>query len=42
MAQEIKAREAEDDVSPTLKPIYDRLREMKQQLEQLSGFNAIL
>jgi hypothetical protein len=36
VAQDIKAREAEEDVSPTLKPIYDRLNEMKNQLEQLS------
>lgn len=36
VAQDIKAREAEEHVSPTLKPIYDRLNEMKNQLEQLS------
>ncbi|RSH89453.1 hypothetical protein EHS25_002002 [Saitozyma podzolica] len=36
VAQDIKAREAEEDVSPTLKPIYDRLNDMKNQLEQLS------
>jgi hypothetical protein len=35
VAQDIKAREAEEDVTPTLKPIYDRLNEMKSQLERL-------
>lgn len=35
MAQDIKGREAEDDVTPSIKPIYDRLYEMKNQLDQL-------
>ncbi|ORX34989.1 hypothetical protein BD324DRAFT_110486 [Kockovaella imperatae] len=35
MAHDLKAREAEEDVSPTLKPIYDRLSEIKAQLERL-------
>lgn len=36
VVQDIKAREAEEDVSPPLKPIWERLTAMKQQLEQLS------
>jgi hypothetical protein len=35
IVQDVKAREAEEDVTPQLKPIYDRLSEMKTQLEQL-------
>ncbi|WVF66310.1 hypothetical protein IAT40_001050 [Kwoniella sp. CBS 6097] len=35
ITQDIKAREAEEDVSPLLKPIYDRLSEMKAQLDRL-------
>jgi len=35
VAQEIKARGTEEDVEPTLKPIYERLFEMKEQLDQL-------
>ncbi|WRT63533.1 uncharacterized protein IL334_000438 [Kwoniella shivajii] len=35
ITQDIKAREAEEEVTPTLKPIYDRLSEMKTQLDQL-------
>jgi hypothetical protein len=37
VAQEIKARDAEDEVTPSLKPIYDRLSEIKAQLERLRG-----
>lgn len=40
VAQDIKAREAEDDVSPTLKPIHDRLAEIKAQLERLRGWQV--
>lgn len=36
ITQDIKAREAEEEVGPTLKPIYDRLSEMKNQLDQMS------
>ncbi|RSH84709.1 uncharacterized protein EHS24_006233 [Apiotrichum porosum] len=36
IVQDIKAREAEEDVSPPLKPIWERLTSMKQQLEQLT------
>jgi hypothetical protein len=39
IVQDIKAREAEEDVSPPLKPIWERLTSMKQQLEQLSKFS---
>ncbi|RYE83483.1 MAG: DUF2408 domain-containing protein, partial [Methanosarcinales archaeon] len=35
MSQDIKGRDAQDDVSPSIKPIYDRLSEMKSQLDQL-------
>jgi hypothetical protein len=35
MAQDIKAREAGEDVAPSLKPIYERLSQMKMELEQL-------
>ncbi|WWC85685.1 uncharacterized protein L201_000551 [Kwoniella dendrophila CBS 6074] len=35
ITQDIKAREAEEDVTPNLKPIYERLSEMKTQLDQL-------
>ena len=35
VAQDIKAREAEDEMSPILKPIYERLSEMKSQLDRL-------
>ncbi|OCF33157.1 hypothetical protein I317_02379 [Kwoniella heveanensis CBS 569] len=35
ITQDIKAREAEEDVSPLLKPIYERLSEMKAQLDRL-------
>ena len=35
MAHDLRAREAEEDVGPTLKPIYDRLSEIKAQLERL-------
>ncbi|KAK4684108.1 hypothetical protein P7C73_g6096, partial [Tremellales sp. Uapishka_1] len=35
ITQDIKAREAEEDVSPPLKPIWERLTEMKAQLERL-------
>ncbi|WWD05961.1 hypothetical protein V865_004046 [Kwoniella europaea PYCC6329] len=35
ITQDIKAREAEEDVTPSLKPIYERLSEMKAQLDQL-------
>ena len=35
LAHDIKAREAEEDVGPTLKPIYDRLAEIKAQLDRL-------
>nr|ODN88990.1 hypothetical protein L203_02396 [Cryptococcus depauperatus CBS 7841]ODO02199.1 hypothetical protein L204_00926 [Cryptococcus depauperatus CBS 7855] len=36
ITQDIKAREAEEDVSPSLKPIYERLAEMKDQLDQMT------
>lgn len=36
IVQDIKAREHEDNVAPPLKPIWERLTTMKQQLEQLS------
>lgn len=35
IAQDIKAREAEEDMSPSLKPIYERLSEMKKELDRL-------
>ena len=35
VAQDIKAREAVDEVSPNLKPIFERLSEIKAQLERL-------
>ncbi|WWC66952.1 uncharacterized protein I206_100859 [Kwoniella pini CBS 10737] len=35
ITQDIKAREAEEDVTPSLKPIYERLSEMKANLDQL-------
>ncbi|WVR03285.1 hypothetical protein IAU60_000276 [Kwoniella sp. DSM 27419] len=35
ITQDIKARDAEEDVSPLLKPIYDRLSEMKSNLDRL-------
>jgi len=35
VAQDIKAREAEEEVTPSLKPIYERLTEIKAQLERL-------
>lgn len=35
MAQDIKAREAEDEVAPALKPIYERLSQMRTELDQL-------
>ncbi|EIW73151.1 hypothetical protein TREMEDRAFT_59313 [Tremella mesenterica DSM 1558] len=35
VVQDIKAREAADDINPSLKPIWERLTEMKGQLEQL-------
>jgi hypothetical protein len=35
VAQDIKAREAEEDVTPGMKPIYDRLSDIKSQLERL-------
>lgn len=41
MAQDIKGREAEDDVTPSIKPIYDRLYEMKNQLDQLCMFLSL-
>jgi hypothetical protein len=42
VAQDIKAREAEEDISPSLKPIYDRLYEMKTQLDQLCELMCLL
>ncbi|KAL7420319.1 hypothetical protein Q5752_005288 [Cryptotrichosporon argae] len=36
ITQDIKAREAEENVSPPLKPIFDRLTLMKSELEQLT------
>ncbi|ORY27366.1 hypothetical protein BCR39DRAFT_538513 [Naematelia encephala] len=36
VAQDIKAREAEEDVSPSLQPIYERLSDMKAQLDRLT------
>lgn len=36
IVQDIKAREAQDEVSPPLRPIYERLSQLVQQLEQLS------
>lgn len=36
IVQDVKAREAEVDVTPPLKPIWERLTTIKQQLEQLS------
>ncbi|AFR94491.2 hypothetical protein J008_02350 [Cryptococcus neoformans] len=36
ITQDIKAREAEEEVGPSLKPIYDRLSEMKNQLDQMT------
>lgn len=38
ICQDIKARDAEEDVSPPLKPIWERLTEMKAQLERLRGY----
>ncbi|CAD6581645.1 MAG: hypothetical protein TREMPRED_003056 [Tremellales sp. Tagirdzhanova-0007] len=37
VAQELKAREAEEEVGPMLKPIHERLSEMKEQLDRLHG-----
>lgn len=42
IVQDIKAREHEDNVSPPLKPIWERLTTMKQQLEQLSEYTLVL
>lgn len=36
ITQDIKAREAEEEVGPSLKPIYDRLSQMKNQLDQMT------
>ncbi|CAK9786470.1 unnamed protein product [Cutaneotrichosporon oleaginosum] len=36
IVQDIKAREAQDEVSPPLRPIYERLSQLVQQLEQLT------
>lgn len=36
IVQDIKAREAEDEVAPPLKPIYERLQQLVRQLEQLT------
>ncbi|WWD22833.1 hypothetical protein CI109_107327 [Kwoniella shandongensis] len=36
ITQDIKAREAEENVDPALKPIYERLSDMKNQLEQMT------
>ncbi|KAL1409654.1 hypothetical protein Q8F55_003650 [Vanrija albida] len=36
IVQDVKAREAEVDVTPPLKPIWERLTQIKQQLEQLT------
>lgn len=38
MAQDIKAREAGEDVAPALKPIYERLSQMKTELDQLREY----
>jgi hypothetical protein len=35
ICQDIKAREAEGDISMPLKPIFERLQEMKGQLDRL-------
>lgn len=35
VVQDVKAREAEGEVTPSLKPIYDRLLEIKSQLDRL-------
>lgn len=40
IVQDIKAREAQDEVSPPLRPIYERLSQLVQQLEQLSECRA--
>ena len=40
MAQDIKAREQEDDVTPALKPIYERLSTMKAELDQLCEYGT--
>lgn len=42
MAQDIKAREAEDEIAVGLRPIYDRLSEMKAQLDQLRELSVSL
>ncbi|WVQ85227.1 hypothetical protein IAT38_007392 [Cryptococcus sp. DSM 104549] len=36
MTQDIKAREAEDEVGPSLKPVYERLAEMKNALDHMT------
>lgn len=41
MAQDIKAREAEDEIAVGLRPIYDRLSEMKAQLDQLCKLQTV-
>jgi hypothetical protein len=41
ITQDIKARDAEEDVTPTLKPIFDRLSELRAQLEQLSKSSSL-
>lgn len=38
IVQDVKARDAAEDVSPPLKPIWERLSAMQKQLEQLSEF----
>jgi hypothetical protein len=35
IAQDLKARDAADEVAPPLKPIWERLTDMKAQLERL-------
>ena len=39
VAQELKAREALEEVDPMLKPIHERLFEMKEQLERLCKYD---
>ncbi len=41
MTQELKARDEEEDLNPMLKPIHERLLEMKSQLERLCELHPV-
>lgn len=42
VCQDLKAREAEEDVCMSLKPIYERLSSMKAELEQLGKSGCVV